>query len=134
VSARPSALYLDSSALVKLAVPEPETEALRSELTRWERHVSSALVRTEVVRACARVGPAARRVAQRIVAGLDLLVIDESILDAAGRLRPLELRTLDAIHLASAQVLGAALGAIVAYDARLVEGATAAKLPTIAPR
>lgn len=134
MSARTTALYLDSSALVKLVVPEPETEALRAELALWDRHVSSALVRTEVVRACARIGVAARRVAERVVASLDLLAIDDAILDAAGRLRPLELRTLDAIHLASAQALGAALGAVVAYDTRLIEGAKAAKITAIAPR
>ena len=134
MSARPKAAYLDSLALVKLVVPEPETEALREELALWERHVSSALVRTEVVRACARLGSGARRVAERVVASLDLLAIDEAILDAAGRLKPLELRTLDAIHLASAQMLGAAVGVVVAYDARLIEGAKGARLSTIAPR
>ena len=72
--------------------------------------------------------------AERVVASLDLLAIDEAILDAAGRLRPLELRTLNAVHLASAQALGAALGAVVAYDVRLIEGARAARLSTIAPR
>ncbi len=134
MSARPAILYLDSSALVKLVVPEPETEPLRAEIARWDRHVSSALVRTEVVRACARVSSAARRVAERVVASLDLLAIDDAILDAAARLKPLELRTLDAVHLASAQVLGEALGAVVAYDARLIEGARAARLKTVSPR
>ncbi len=134
MSTRPTALYLDSSALVKLVVPEPETEALRAELALWERHVSSALVRTEVIRACTRISSAARRVAERVVASLDLLAVDEAILNAAGRLKPLELRTLDAIHVASAQVLGSALGVLVAYDARLVEGAKTARLSTIAPR
>jgi predicted nucleic acid-binding protein len=88
----------------------------------------------EVVRACARLGVAARRVAERVVASLDLLAIDDAILDVAGRLKPLELRTLDAVHLASAHVLGPALGAVVAYDARLIEGARAARLNTISPR
>ena len=134
MSTRPSAAYLDSSALVKLVVPEPETEPLKAELALWERHVSSALVRTEVVRACARVSPAARRVAERVVASLDLLTVDETILDAAARLKPLELRTLDAIHLASAQLLGAVLGPVIAYDARLIEAAKAAELTTVAPR
>jgi uncharacterized protein len=134
LSARATALYLDSSALVKLVVPEPESEALRAEIARWERHVSSALVRTELVRACARIGVAARRVAERVVASLDLLAIDDAILDAAGRLRPLQLRTLDAVHVASAQTVGSALGAVVAYDTRLIEGAKAAKLTTIVPR
>jgi uncharacterized protein len=134
LSARPAILYLDSSALVKLVVPEPETEPLTAEIARWDRHVSSALVRTEVVRACARVSSAARRVAERVVASLDLLAIDDAILAAAARLKPLELRTLDAVHLASAQVLGEALGAVVAYDARLIEGARAARLTTVSPR
>ena len=133
MSARPTAAYLDSSALVKLVVPEPETAALRAELAGWERHVSSALVRAEVVRACARISVAARRVAERAVASLDLIAIDDDILDEAGRLKPLELRTLDAIHLASARLLGPALGAVIAYDERLIEGAGEAKLPTIIP-
>jgi uncharacterized protein len=129
-----TALYLDSSALVKLVIPEPETGALRAEISLWERRVSSALVRTEVVRACARVSVTARRVAERVVASLDLLAIDDAVLEAAARLKPLELRTLDAVHIASAQVLGAALGAVAAYDTRLIEGARAARLNTIAPR
>jgi predicted nucleic acid-binding protein len=134
LSARGRTVYLDSSALVKLAVPEPETAALRAELEGWDRYVSSALVQTEVVRACARVGTAARRVAERVVASLDLLAIDDEILNAAARLKPLELRTLDAIHVASAQMLGSALGALIAYDTRLVQSAKAAKLTTIEPR
>jgi uncharacterized protein len=134
LSARPTAVYLDSSALVKLVVPEPETEALRRELARWERHVSSALVRTEVIRACARISSTARRVADRVVTSLDLLAIDEEILRAAGRLKPLELRTLHAIHLASAQAFGAAVEAVVAYDTRLIECARAARLSTLTPR
>ena len=134
MSSRARTVYLDSSALVKLVVPEPETTALRAELETWDRHVSSALVLTEVVRACARVSSAARRVAERVVASLDLIVIDDEILNAAARLKPLELRTFDAIHVASAQMLGSALDAVIAYDTRLVQGAKAAKLTTIAPQ
>jgi len=134
LSARDRTVYLDSSALVKLVVPEPETVALRAELQTWDRHVSSALVQTEVVRACGRVSSAARRVAERVVSSLDLLAIDDEILNAAARLRPLELGTLDAIHVASAQMLGSALGALIAYDTRLVQGARSAKLTTIEPR
>ena len=130
----PPAAYLDTSALVKLVLPEAETAALRDELTRWERHVSSALARTELVRACQPAGTAARRLAERVVAELDLLMIDEAILDAAGRLKPLTLRTLDAIHVASAQALGPALGVLLAYDQRLLAGAKAARLPVIVPR
>jgi predicted nucleic acid-binding protein len=133
LTAAPAA-YLDTSALVKLVLPEDESAALTVELTRWERHISSALVRTELVRACAPAGTAARRLAQRVVADLDLLAIDDAILDAAARLKPLKLRTLDTIHIASAQALGSALGGLVAYDRRLLDGAKAARLPTIVPR
>ena len=134
MSRRAAAVYLDTSALVKLVVPEPESAALRAELTRWHRRASSALVRTELIRASARVGSAARRLAERVLATLDLIAVDDAILDAAGRLRPQELRTLDAVHLASAQTLGSALGGLVAYDTRLLEGAKAARLPMIVPR
>jgi uncharacterized protein len=130
----PPAAYLDTSALVKLVLPEAESVALRAELARWERHVSSALARTELVRACQPAGAAARRLAERVVAELDLLAIDDAILDAAGRLKPMTLRTLDAIHVASAQALGPALGTLVAYDERLLAGAEAASLPTAVPR
>jgi predicted nucleic acid-binding protein len=133
LSASP-AVYLDTSALVKLVLAEAESAALAVELRRWQRHISSALVRTELVRACAPAGSAARRLAERVVADLDLLAIDDAILDAAAHLKPLKLRPLDAIHIASAQALGAALGGLIAYDTRLLHGAKAARLPTIVPR
>jgi uncharacterized protein len=134
LNARGRTVYLDSSALVKLVVPEPESEALRAELAMWDRYISSALVQTEVVRACARVGAAARRVAERLVGTLDLIAVDDEILNAAARLKPPELRTLDAIHVASAQTLGSALGAVIAYDEQLVQAARTAKLVTTGPR
>ena len=134
MSRAPTAVYLDASALVKLVVPEPESPALRVELARWDRRVSSALVRAELIRAAARVGAAARRLAERVLTTLDLVAVDDAILDAAGRVRPADLRTLDAVHLVSAQALGPALGGLVAYDARLLAGARGARLPTIVPR
>ena len=118
MSRAPTAVYLDASALVKLVVPEPESPALRAEL----------------IRAAARVGAAARRLAERVLATLDLVAVDDAILDAAARVRPADLRTLDAVHLVSAQALGPALGGLVAYDARLLAGAQGARLPTIVPR
>ena len=134
MSRAPTAVYLDASALVKLVVPEPESPALRAELARWDRRVSSALVRAELIRAAARVGAAARRLAERVLTTLDLVAVDDAILDAAGRVRPADLRTVDAVHLVSAQALGPALGGFVAYDARLLAGAQGVRLPTIVPR
>jgi predicted nucleic acid-binding protein len=133
VSSAPAVAYIDSSALVKLAIPEPESDALRVELTRWERHVSSALARVEVVRACARVDTKARRIAEQIVSALDLIAVDDRVLEEAALLGPVDLRSLDSIHLASALLLGDALGVAIVYDDRLLEAMGAAGIPTAAP-
>jgi predicted nucleic acid-binding protein len=125
--------YLDSSALIKLVVPEPETAALRSELARWRRHASSALARTEVVRAAARVDAVARRHARLVVETLTLIAASVEILDRAADLEPPALRSLDALHLASALSLEQALGPMVTYDTRLAEAARAAGISVVAP-
>ena len=134
MSAAPTVVYIDSSALVKLVVPEPESDALRAELARWDRHVSSALARVEVVRACARVDEKAGRIAEQVVGALDLIALDERVLEEAALLRPVELRSLDSIHLASALLLGDALGVALVYDERLLEAMQATGLPVAAPR
>jgi uncharacterized protein len=133
VSATPTIAYVDSSALVKLVVPEAESHALRSELGEWERHVSSALARVEVVRACARVSAKATRTAEQVVDALDLISVDNAVLRKAAQLEPAELRSLDAIHVASALVLGDALGVAIVYDDRLVQAMAAAGIATAAP-
>ncbi len=134
MSSAPAVAYIDSSALVKLAIPEPESDALRAELARWERHVSSALARVEVVRACARVDTKARRIAEQIVGALDLIAVDDRVLEEAALLGPVDLRSLDSIHLASALLLGDALGVAIAYDDRLLEAMRVAGIPTATPR
>ena len=69
-ASRSSLLYVDSSALVKLVVAEPETPALLEFLAGWPYRVSSALARVEVLRAVKRTGagPAVRRRATRVLA------------------------------------------------------------------
>jgi predicted nucleic acid-binding protein len=126
--------YVDSSALIKLVVPEAESEQLRLELARWNRHASSALARTEVVRAAARVDDSARERARRIVDAISLIAVTDEILDRAAELEPAALRSLDALHLASALSLADALGSVVTYDLRLGDAATAAGLDVRAPR
>ena len=83
----PGLLYLDSSALVKLTVAEPETPALLEFLARWPHRVSSALARVEVLRALRRIGagPAVRRRATRVLARVALIRIDDPVLTAAVR-------------------------------------------------
>jgi predicted nucleic acid-binding protein len=114
-----AAVYLDSSAIVKLAVREPESDALRRHLRRRRPWVSSALARTEVLRALLPGGEAALVAGRRVLARCDLVRLNDRVLDAAGQMPPSELRSLDAIHLATAQRLGADLGWLVTYDARM---------------
>jgi predicted nucleic acid-binding protein len=130
-------IYLDSCALVKLISPAPETGPLERYLRTHAkvRHVASALVRTEVRRALTRIGAPARlqHTADRLLAAVITIAITDELLDAAGRLPEPGLRSLDAIHLATAQSLGRGLTAFVTYDKRLLAAAKAEGLPTAAP-
>ncbi|NUR75195.1 MAG: type II toxin-antitoxin system VapC family toxin [Thermoleophilia bacterium] len=128
------ATYLDSSAIVKLVVAEPESAALRRYLRRRRPLVSSALARAEVARALLPLGEPAVRRGGEILARLELIRISDRVLAAAGQLVPAALRTLDAIHLATAQQLGGDLARLVTYDERLHAAATASGLPAAAPR
>jgi uncharacterized protein len=128
-------IYLDSAAVVKLVHAEAESQALRDWLseraeTGW---VSSVLAEIETFRALARHSPAA---ISRLPAVLDL--IDLIGLDAGIRLRaqaviPPSVRSLDAIHLATAEHVGRRLTAFVTYDKRLADAARAAGLPVSGP-
>ena len=126
--------YLDSSAFVKLVVAEPESAALRRVLTRWPDQASSTLLRTEVVRALRRsghahlVGPA-----RRLIGAIRLVRLDEPLLDRASELEPAQLRTLDAVHLATAMAIGSDLGIFFTYDDRLGTAASAGGLIVATP-
>jgi predicted nucleic acid-binding protein len=126
-------LYLDSSAIVKLVVSEPESQSLREHLRSWPERVSSVIARVEVVRAARRVGLSAARRADAVVARLGLVELDDDVIQRASKLAPPELRTLDAIHLATALSLGDDLGALCAYDAQLASVAEKFGVKTLAP-
>jgi predicted nucleic acid-binding protein len=117
------ATYLDSSAIVKLAVREPESLALRRYLRRRQPQVSSALAPPEVMRAQLPAGDEAQARGRSVLQRLDLVRVNDRILQAAGVLLPRELRSLDAIHLATAAELGAELDALVTYDDRMAAAA-----------
>ncbi len=119
-------LYLDSSALVKLVLPEAETGALLEALSDWPERISSALAGVEVLRAVRRAGAGekVRERAERVISGIGLVRVDGAVLSSAARLEPAGLRTLDAIHLATALSAGEDLGAMICYDARLARAAT----------
>ena len=129
-----AATYLDSSALVKLAVQEPESGALRRYLVRRRPLVSSALARTEVLRALLLEGDEALTRGRAVLASVELIRINDRILNAAAVLRPPEIRSLDAIHLATAQHLGTDLGRVVTYDERMLHAAKQLRIRTAAPR
>jgi predicted nucleic acid-binding protein len=116
-------IYLDSSALVKLAVRERESHALRRYLVRRRPLVCSALARVEVARALIPLGEQAIRRGDEVLSRIDLVRINDRVLRAAAVLMPAELRSLDAIHLATAQLFGSELHRIVTYDNRMTSAA-----------
>jgi predicted nucleic acid-binding protein len=127
------ATYLDSSALVKLAVDEPESGALRRYLRRRRPVVSSALARTEVLRALLLEGDEGIARGRAVLGRVELVRVNERVLNSAGVLLPPELRSLDAIHLATARQLGGDLGRIVTYDEKMLDAAKRLRLKTASP-
>ena len=125
-------LYLDSSAIVKLVVREPETAELVKAIHADPDVVSSHIAWTEVVIATRRAGRSTAR-AERILDGIALVPVDDAILRGAATLGPKDLRTLDAIHLATAVSLRPDVGTIVTYDVRQARAASALGLEVWAP-
>jgi uncharacterized protein len=126
-------VYIDSSALLKLVLDEPEHDALVEELSRHADRVSSILLAIECRRGCRRAG-ASRRVLARLeeeLAAVTLINLDAPVWKLAGTVGPADLRSLDAIHLATALSLGDDPEALVTYDDRL---AAAARLSGLAVR
>ena len=128
------ATYLDSSAIVKLAVREPESFALLRYLRKRRPLVSSALARTEVLRALLPVGDEAVARGRDVLQRLDLVRVNDIILNAAALLLPAEVRSLDAIHLATAQQLGRDLRILITYDERMAAAARALGCKIVQPR
>ncbi|MFF3495618.1 type II toxin-antitoxin system VapC family toxin [Streptomyces sp. NPDC002795] len=130
-------IYLDSCALLKLLLPEAETDALRTFLSAraTEGHVTSALSQTEVFRALVRVGadPEVGDTAEELLDRLLRIRVTDPVLRAAGMFPLQHLRSLDAIHLASAEYLEHALTAFVTYDKRLAGAALERGLPVESP-
>lgn len=127
-------VYLDSSALVKLVVTEDESAALRRYLRSQPRRASCALARVEVLRAVRPHGGKAVTRARRLLRRVDLVQLDDELLDAAAVLEAGTLRSLDAIHLAAAEILGDDLIAVITYDERMIAAAGSLGLPARTPR
>lgn len=127
-------IYFDTSALAKLVVKEFESAALATWLDEQatQSKGSSMLCRVELPRAVRAGGDVAFLRAQMILGDLMQIPLTPELLDTAGSL-PGSLRSLDAIHLATAMRLRADLSALVAYNQRLLDAAEAAGLPTVSP-
>jgi predicted nucleic acid-binding protein len=120
--------------LVKLLAEESGSQALEIWLnarvdTRW---LTSDLSRVEVMRACRRRNTDMIPAARRLLSGLDFIPLTADVVEQAGLVGPAILRSLDAIHLASALSIGDELSAFVAYDRRLQAAAQDANLPVTA--
>jgi hypothetical protein len=126
--------YLDSSAIVKLVLHEPESAALRRHLRLIADTASSGLAWAEVPRAVRRSEPAALQRVQPVLDRLLAIAVTPDVIAQAARLDPPEVRTADAIHVVSAASLGPDLAWLVTYDARMAAAATAKGLPVVSPR
>ena len=132
----PTRIYLDTSAVAKLFIAERETPDLRQWLVaQSEPHlVSSALLGVELVRLLELVSPAAVPAAEQFLANdVDIVEITPPVLADAASVPPPRLRTLDAIHLATALDLGETVDVLLSYDKLLVEASRAAGLTVAVP-
>jgi len=125
--------YIDTSAALKLIIDEAESVSLTSwwldndevELT------SSRLLETELRRAIQKYPDATQEDVTNLLAAIDIIEPDAIIFRHAGLLPGANLRSLDAIHLATA--LSVTLVGLVAYDSRLIAASAAVGIPTISP-
>ena len=129
---------MDTSALTKLLITEPETPELRAWLTaqtgEGEYAATSALGRVELMRVVARYGePGQSERARYLLDGLDILPLTEPVIALAETIGPPTLRSLDAIHLAAAAQIKQELTAFVTYDHRLSDGCREVGLATASP-
>ena len=128
-------IYLDSAAIVKLVHAESESQALRDWLDEradvgW---TSSVLAEIESSRALARYAPEAVVRLHPVLDLVDLVELDAGIRILAQTVKPVTVRSLDAIHLATALRIQPRLTSFVTYDKRLADAARAAGLSVDVP-
>ena len=128
-------VYLDSSAFVKLFLPQPDSRAFMRHLASRPRRVSAMLLRTEALRTAVRavLSPQRMLLVRALLDGVSFITAGVTLSDEAGILRPRELRSPDAVHLATARSLGTNLGAFITYDQRLAAAAAWYGIPVVSP-
>ncbi len=117
---------------MKLAIEEPESKSLRA-YVRQRHLVSSALVRTEVIRSLLPFGADAVVRGHEVLARIEIVRINDRILRDAGELEPARLRSLDAIHLATARALGPECKHILCYDLKMAQAAAVMGFRVVSP-
>jgi predicted nucleic acid-binding protein len=125
-------IYADASALAKLVLLEPESPAMQALVSSGEHVVTNVVGVVELQRLAARAGAEASRAATRVVGRVDRLLLTPFAVALAGQLPPPEVRTLDALHIASAAEL-ADLRVLATYDRRMAEAARSYGLPVMSP-
>jgi uncharacterized protein len=128
-------VYLDTSAILKLILPERESASLERALEAWPDLLSSELGRLECRRSLLRIG-APSVFAQRadsVLKSMTFIRLDDPVMSLAARVGPPTLRSLDAIHLAAALSIGDYPEAFITYDDRLAAAARALKLHVLQP-
>jgi predicted nucleic acid-binding protein len=126
-------LYVDSSALVKLVIEEPESIALEAYLPRDAVLATSRIALVEVPRATALANPSeeVRKETARLLQACLLVAVSDRLLRDAAAITSREVRTLDAIHLATALYVEAE--ELIAYDRRLLTASEARGVTAVAP-
>lgn len=118
---------------MKLVVEESESSALRRALPGDAELVSSAIALVEIPRSASRHGQAAADRVRGLLAVLSTIALEKDLLRAAARIEPAGLRSLDAIHVASAALLAGRLGTLITYDRRMHDAALRLGLPVTSP-
>jgi len=120
-------IYLDTSAAVKTLFAEADSESIRALFADEQPFVSSRVFELEVHSAAARRGVAEERAAE-LVRKVTLVAVDDAVVDAALAAGS-ALRTLDALHLATALQLGGVVETMLSFDKELLEQAQARGIP-----
>lgn len=130
-----SVYYADTSAVIKLLIDEPQTSAMSAFYDEHENceWTGSTLLRIEVARAVNRIQPALLPEARELLDYFSFIPINDDVIERATLEPDRSLRSLDAIHLATARKLAGDLAGLVSYDERLLAAATSAGLPVASP-
>ncbi|MGL5909339.1 MAG: type II toxin-antitoxin system VapC family toxin [Phycicoccus sp.] len=126
-------IYIDTSALLRVIFPDDTTPALQHYLDRDPALVSSALLQVEARRGTLRRAPLRLPQVDVVLSEVEVVEIGDAVIESAGRLADPRLRSLDAIHLATALLVGEDVDALLTYDDRLAEAAREHGLEVVSP-